>query len=213
MNFEGQAVGRVRHGRGNLSCGGERHIDICRVAPVKAAPLPKDAALVEIKPLLMAEPIAVEALLDAAFGPDRHGRTAYRLRAGCAAIAALSFSAWADGALIGTLQSWPVAHVAGTLRTPLVMVGPVAVLPALQQGGIGRLLMAALIDVAESHADGALMMIGDPDYYGRFFGFSADATSKWDVPGPVERHRLLARALPGRAVPDHAGGLIPDPNR
>ncbi len=181
--------------------------------PLKPAPLPKDATLVEIKPLSLAEPLAVEALLDAAFGPDRHGRTAYRLRAGCAAIPPLSFSAWADGALIGTLQCWPVAHVAGDSHTPLVMVGPVAVLPALQQGGIGRMLMTALIDAAESHADGALMMIGDPDYYGRFFGFSADATGKWDVPGPVERHRLLARAVSGRAVPDKAGTIMPDPNR
>jgi predicted N-acetyltransferase YhbS len=38
-----------------------------------------------------------------------------------------------------------------------------------------------------------MVMIGDPEYYGRFFGFSADATGNWDVPGPVERHRLLAR--------------------
>ena len=135
------------------------------------------------------------------------------LRAGCAAIPALSFSAWADGALIGTLQSWPVAHVGNNSRTPLVMIGPVAVLPALQQGGVGRSLMTALIDAADSHADGALMMIGDPDYYGRFFGFSADATNGWAVPGPVERHRLLARAVPGRAVPDHTGALTPDPNR
>jgi len=38
-----------------------------------------------------------------------------------------------------------------------------------------------------------LVMIGDPEYYGRFFGFSAEATGAWSVPGPVERHRLLAR--------------------
>ena len=44
---------------------------------------------------------------------------------------------------------------------------------------------------------GALMMIGDPDYYGRFWCFTSDATGGWQVPGPVERHRLLARGVRG----------------
>ena len=50
------------------------------------------------------------------------------------------------------------------------------------------------------------MLIGDPEYYGRFFGFSADRTSGWRVPGPVEQRRLLAL---GDAVPDGAGMLGP----
>jgi predicted N-acetyltransferase YhbS len=36
------------------------------------------------------------------------------------------------------------------------------------------------------------VLIGDPEYYGRF-GFTAEATAGWEVPGPVERRRLLAR--------------------
>ena len=173
--------------------------------------------LVEIKPLSAADPVAVEALLDAAFGPDRFGRTAYRMRAGCAAIASLSFSAWDAGRLIGTLQSWPVAlEGADGSLTPLVMVGPVAVEPAVQRGGTGRALMDAAIAAAErpveeGGADGALMMIGDPDYYGRFWGFAADATGEWAVPGPVERHRLLARGVRGVVVPDVAGQIVPRP--
>jgi len=51
-----------------------------------------------------------------------------------------------------------------------------------------------------------MMLIGDPDYYGRFFDFSAERTTAWDVPGPVERHRLLAR---GPRVPDMPGLLAP----
>ncbi len=38
-----------------------------------------------------------------------------------------------------------------------------------------------------------MAMIGDPEYYGRFFGFTADATANWELPGPVERRRLLAK--------------------
>ena len=141
---------------------------------------------VTIAPLSRADPNAIEALLDAAFGADRHTRTAYRIRTGMAAIPALSFAAFDRAQLVGTLQSWPVSIG----EAPLTLVGPVAVAPQVQRGGIGRMLMTALIDAAP---EDPMVMIGDPEYYGRFFGFTADDTGGWDVPGPVERHRLLAR--------------------
>lgn len=172
--------------------------------------------MVELVPLHRIACDAVESLLDAAFGTDRHGRTAYRLRAGTDAIPALSFAAVApDGALLGSIQCWPVVHAGPDgVTTPLVMLGPVAVAPARQQGGIGRRLVAASLDAADAGAaDGALMMIGDPEYYGRFFGFAADATGQWSLPGPFERRRLLARAVPGHAVPDAAGTIGPRPPR
>lgn len=156
------------------------------------------------------EPQAVEHLLDAAFGTDRFGRTAYRIRAGVDAVPALSFAAVEDGALIGTIQCWPVAHRAADGKaTPLVMVGPVAVYPGQQRGGHGRTLMAHMLEAAETKADSALMMIGDPEYYGRFFGFDADATGVWDLPGPFERRRLLARVVNGHALPTGAGMIGP----
>lgn len=156
------------------------------------------------------EPQAVEDLLDAAFGADRFGRTAYRIRAGVDAVPSLSFALVEDGALVGTIQCWPVAHRApGGTATPLVMVGPVAVRPDVQRGGYGRALMAHMLEAAETRADSALMMIGDPEYYGRFFGFDADATGAWDLPGPYEKRRLLARAVNGHDLPTGAGMIGP----
>ena len=156
------------------------------------------------------EPQAVEDLHDAAFGADRFGRTAYRIRAGVDAVPALSFALVEDGALVGTIQCWPVAHRApGGTATPLVMVGPVAVRPDVQRGGYGRALMAHMLEAAETRADSALMMIGDPEYYGRFFGFDADATGAWDLPGPYEKRRLLARAVNGHDLPTGAGMIGP----
>lgn len=150
----------------------------------------------------------VEALLDRAFGTDRHARTAYRIRGAAAPVDALCFAAIEGGDLIGSIQCWPVALAGDDGRDwPLVMVGPVAVEPARQQHGVGRLLVArALAAAAETGAAEALMLIGDPEYYGRFFGFSAAATGDWRVPGPVERRRLLAR---GQRVPVTAGLLGP----
>ena len=166
--------------------------------------------MVELLPLSDIEPQAVEHLLDLAFGTDRFGRTAYRIRQGMDAVPALSFAAVEDGALVGTIQCWPVAHHApdGGVA-PLVLVGPVAVRPDVQRGGHGRLLMAHMLKAAETEADGALMMIGDPEYYGRFFGFAADATGEWDLPGPYETRRLLARAVNGHRPPTGAGMIGP----
>jgi predicted N-acetyltransferase YhbS len=68
--------------------------------------------------------------------------------------------------------------------------------------------MTRALDAAQAQGlDDALMLIGDPEYYGRFFGFDATRTAGWRLPGPVERHRLLAR---GDAVPAVAGVLGPD---
>jgi predicted N-acetyltransferase YhbS len=166
--------------------------------------------LVELLPLSNVEPQAVEALLDAAFGADRFGRTAYRIRSGVAAVDNLSFALVDENGLVGSIQCWPVAHVdaAGT-ATPLVMVGPVAVQPDVQGGGHGRRLMDAMLDAARTKADGGLMMIGDPEYYGRFWGFDAEATGDWDLPGPFEQHRLLGLAVNGHALPTTAGMIGP----
>jgi predicted N-acetyltransferase YhbS len=153
----------------------------------------------------------VEGLLDAAFGADRHGRTAYTLRAGTVALPSLSFAAVDGSLLIGSLQSWPVRlETPSGESAPLTLVGPVAVSPALQRGGIGRMLMTHMLAVADAGAADALMMIGDPEYYGRFFGFTAEATSDWHLPGPVERHRLLARISRPGGVP-REGVIGPNP--
>lgn len=181
------------------------HSDGARVTGVW---LEKDWPLIEFLPIADIAPARIEHLLDLAFGSDRHGRTAYRIRDGMIAIPELSFAACEAGALIGSIQCWPIRFAADTgADVPLVQLGPVAVDPARQQSGIGRMLTARALDAAEMHglAD-ALTLIGDPEYYGRFFGFDASRTAEWRVPGPVERHRLLAR---GAGVPMGAGMLTP----
>ena len=170
----------------------------------------KPPPVIEMLPLNQIDAADVEALLDAAFGADRRARTAYKLRAGTLAIPSLSFAAVEEGALIGSLQSWPVAlETASGARAPLTLVGPVAVDPALQRSGIGRMLMTHMLRVADASDADALMMIGDPEYYGRFFGFTAGATGGWSLPGPVERHRLLARIRRVGGVPTE-GRVGPD---
>ncbi len=164
--------------------------------------------MITLTPLGSIAPAAIEALLDAAFGRDRHTRTAYRIRHGMPPLAALSFAAVEDGALIGSLQSWPIAlHRDSGTSAPLAMVGPVAVRPDRQGEGIGQCLMRHMLATADAaNDDMPLMLIGDPTYYGRFFGFTADFTAQWRTPGQVDQHRLLAR---GANIPADAGMLGP----
>jgi predicted N-acetyltransferase YhbS len=127
----------------------------------------------------------IENLLDDAFGADRRGRTAYLLRDGIPAIAHLSFAIIDEYAVVGSIQCWPVSVAAA----PLILVGPVAVASARQNQGLGHRLMLKSLD-AMTDGDAPMVMIGDPEYYGRF-GFCADNTAGWTLPGPWEPRRLL----------------------
>jgi len=159
--------------------------------------------LSELRPLATIAPADVEALLDAAFGTDRHRRTAYRVRVGLQPIGALSLARVEGDRLTGCIQCWPVQLNTDDGRAvPMVMVGPVAVAPDRQGTGIGQQLMAA--SIAAAGDDAPLMLIGDPEYYGRF-GFDAERTGGWRMPGPYEQRRLLARG----AVPDCSGMMGP----
>lgn len=154
-------------------------------------------------PLDNVDPALVEALLDRAFEPERHKRTAYKVREGTDWLPALSFAAIdPDEHLVGTIQCWPVALTdpAGR-RHPMIMVGPVAVEPEAQGQGYGKALMTASLAALSPEAPLPQVMIGDPEYYGRFWGFTNAHTGGWNLPGPFERHRLLVRCTNPAVLP------------
>jgi predicted N-acetyltransferase YhbS len=113
------------------------------------------------------------------------------------AIAELSFAIIDNGNLIASIQCWPVRIA----NAKLALVGPVAVNPAHQNEGLGSRLMHAMLEAAKRIDDPAMVMVGDPEYYGRF-GFTADATVQWSLPGPWDARRLLARNVLNRALPE-----------
>lgn len=158
-------------------------------------------------PLSAVEPQLVEGLLDAVFGADRHARTAYRIRTGTEWLSALSFAALDAGSyLVASIQAWPVALTDPHGRAhPLLMVGPVAVMPGLQGAGYGKALMAAALAAAEAGGSLPQVLIGDEDYYGRW-GFTAAHTAGWRCPGPYDPGRLLVRCAHPAVLP--AEGML-----
>lgn len=157
-------------------------------------------------PLNEVAPDKVEQLLDDAFGTDRFDRTAYLLRKRSKPIVPLSLAIIENGEPVGSIQCWPVRI--GDF--PIVLVGPVAVTPSLQGKGIGHQLMHAMLEAAAKIGEPVMVMIGDPEYYGRF-GFSAEQTGGWSLPGPWEPRRLLARNAMGVALPET--GMLEEDDR
>jgi predicted N-acetyltransferase YhbS len=123
-------------------------------------------------------------------------------------LPALSFAALDAGDnLVGTIQAWPVALTTPEgRRHPLIMVGPVAILPGRQGQGFGRALMAAQAAAIDPAAPLPQVLIGDAPYYGRF-GFG-EAPRGWSCPGPWDPARLLVRGALQAMLP-HTGTLGP----
>lgn len=156
-----------------------------------------------IEPAGAADRADIEHLLDHAFGTDRHGRTAYRLRENAAPLPGISLVAREGGHLVGSIQYWPIELAARGSVHAVTLLGPVAAHPDRQGEGIGTALLHASLALADAWGHHAIVLIGDAGYYRRF-GFTAAATGGWSVPGPVERNRLLARLTGGIALPTAA---------
>lgn len=154
-------------------------------------------------PLDQVDPHWIEDLLDRAFEPGRQQRTAYKVREGVDWLPGLSFAALdSDEHLVGTIQCWPVALNSPDGKAhPMIMVGPVAVLPELQGAGYGKALMTASLSALSPNAPLPQVMIGDPEYYGRFWDFTNAHTGGWTLPGPFEQHRLLVRTSNPAVLP------------
>lgn len=115
-----------------------------------------------------------------------------------------------DGHILGTVRLWDVAAgIDQKMRpVPALLLGPLAVDPAARAAGIGTSLMLRAIEKARRYRHGAILLVGDEPYYGRF-GFSAEKTSALLMPGPCDRDRLLALELNAGWLDGAAGFILP----
>jgi len=146
---------------------------------------------------------AREALLDQAFGDTRYRKTSQRLRDGRLPAEGLSLIA-ADGRrVIGTARLWSVTCGTGHQA---VLLGPVAVESSCRDRGIGAAMVRRALREARRLGHGAVILVGDAPYYLRF-GFTGEKAAGLKLPGPFERHRLLALELVPNAL-DGSAGLV-----
>ena len=149
-----------------------------------------------------------EALLDEAFGEHRWRKGSQRLRDGRSPAHDLAFVATDGKRVVGTARLWDI--VCGSGQAGLLL-GPVAVANEYRNRGIGAALVRHALAAARRRGHRAVVLVGDASYYSRF-GFSAEKTAALRMPGPFERHRLLALELVAGALKG-ARGLLRAPSR
>lgn len=88
-------------------------------------------------------------------------------------IPELDFVAVADGKIIGSV-AFMKSYILGDdgKRHDVLTLGPIAVLPAFQRQGIGRMLIGHARAAAREAGHRAILLCGDPLYYARV-GFTA----------------------------------------
>lgn len=150
-----------------------------------------------------ADVAAREALLDSAFGAARTRKASQRLREGRLPAQGLALIAAESRRVIGTARLW---HVRCESGQPALLLGPVAVAADCRSRGVGAALVRRALREARKLGHCAVILVGDAPYYGRF-GFSAAKTTDLFMPGPFERHRLLAVELAAGAL-DGARGMV-----
>ena len=143
----------------------------------------------------------IDPLLDRTFGPDRQARTVYRLREGLAPVPELSFAAVdRHDTLLASLRFWPIRI--GPI--PAILLGPLAVEPALQGRGMGRALVDHGLAEARRHGHRLCVVVGEPEYY-RPFGFINAPSRGLGLPGPVDPRRFQVAELEPGALGALAG--------
>ena len=153
-----------------------------------------------------ADVFARDAILDRAMAPNWRRKASNRLRRGRRPSEGLAFVAVDEaGTVVGTVRLWDIA--AGEGGPAALMLGPLAVDPAVKSAGIGAALMRHAVAEAARLGHRAILLVGDAPYYARF-GFSVGRTGALAMPGPYERERLLALELAEGALDGACGTLV-----
>ena len=148
---------------------------------------------------------AREALLDVAYGPERFTKPSQRLRQGRLPADALSLVAVEGRRIVGTVRLWQVSAggkgPAGAAARPARSRARSAQPRHRFDAGAPR----ACSDAARL-GHGAVLLVGDAPYYGRF-GFSSEKTGALWLPGlraaSPARLRIDCGRARRRARPDH----------
>ncbi|HAH09564.1 MAG TPA: GNAT family N-acetyltransferase [Alphaproteobacteria bacterium] len=146
---------------------------------------------------------AAEALVALCFGPGRFAKSAYRLREGVHPVDGLSFVALRDGAVVASIQYWPVA----VEKHQGLMLGPLAVAPEIRGQGAGQELMRLTLAEARQREHAWVILVGDEPYYGKA-GFQKLAGGTIQFPGPVNTARILGLSLKPGALDGVRGRLL-----
>jgi len=119
----------------------------------------------------------------AAFGQENEGALVERLRQTDTFDPELSLVAEVDGIVSGHILFYPVVIDSGREEYQTLALAPMAVIPELQNKGIGNKLVTEGLETAKRLGHKSVIVLGHPNYYPRF-GFQP--ASKWGIRAPFE---------------------------
>lgn len=148
------------------------------------------SGLPPITPELPGDAEAVDALIEAAFGPGRLAKAAERLRERNAPSPGLSVVAREDGRVVGCARMWPV-HIGPTAA---ILLGPFAVDAGARRLGLGAALIEAACAATKTAGHDLVLLVGDAAYFERQ-GFVRVDRKAITMPGPVDMRRVMVLPL------------------
>jgi predicted N-acetyltransferase YhbS len=163
-------------------------------------------------PVLIAETPAheagVERVLDRAFGPGRFAKPSERVREFARHAPGLSRVAVADGDVVGVCRIYDVRIGA----RPALFLGPLAVDPKAQHGGLGHALVQNTIEGCRAAGAETIVVMGEPSFFSTL-GFTRIPAGRVLMPVPAEARRLQWIGLREDALESLAGPILAPADR
>ncbi len=152
---------------------------------------------------------AVDALVDAAFGPGRFAKTSERVREQAPSQLDLSICAWASHAsggeaLVGAVRQTPVRIG----ETPALFFGPIATQADQRGHGVGAALTELACEAGAAAGESIVILIGAISFF-QPLGFEQVPAGCVSLAWPTDYARLLWRPLKPGAFEGVAGALSP----
>ncbi len=155
--------------------------------------------MAQIRTEQSADILAIYRINKEAFGGEAEADLVDRLRATGSLI--LSLVAIEDRELVGHIAFSPVRIDSTAGTKDAIGLGPLGVLPAYQNRGIGSELVRAGLAELKKAGYGVVVVLGHPDYYPRFgFVLAEDHEIRWEHDAPSEAFmvkELIMGALQG----------------
>ena len=144
-----------------------------------------------------------------AFARDHEARLVDRLRESSNGHY-FSLVAEVNGRVVGHVVFSPITIVGPNGETPAIALAPLAVHPQHQYRGVGTALVRDGLDACRRAGHRLIIVLGHPDYYGRF-GFASATDRGVHPPFEVQPGALMALELVPDALADVSGVIYYPP--
>ncbi|MEZ5070416.1 MAG: N-acetyltransferase [Bacteroidales bacterium] len=159
-----------------------------------------------IRPERSTDPEDIRDVLVEAFGRSKEALLVDKLRLEPAYLRDLSLVGLDHGNVVGHVLFFPVNIVNEKGEHPCLSLAPLAVHPECQGKGLGSRLVETGMNKARETGFAAVVVLGDPSFYGRF-GFVPASMFGIESPWNLEGCQFMAKELVPGAL-EHVSGRV-----